>query len=241
MTGNGSHSRLTELLVENQSLRARAAATPQYTARLTALQRWQSDRLAATYADFSATPRYRAAVDFFLHDLYGPHDFADRDADLLRVHKVMERMLPARAREALTHAVELEVLSQRLDLAIADELESGSITPPLYAEAYRRAGMHAERRRQIELIETSGRYLDELVARPMIRHLIKLVRGPVHAAGFGALQAFLERGFDAFRTMGGADEFLSAVVRRETAIMERLLAGTPAPFAIDEIEPGATR
>jgi len=30
-------------------------------------------------------------------------------------------------------------------------------------------------------------------------------------------------------------------VRRETAIMERLLAGTPAPFAIDEIEPGATR
>ena len=51
----------------------------------------------------------------------------------------MERMLPARAREALTLAVELEVLSQRLDLAIADELESASITPALYADAYRRA------------------------------------------------------------------------------------------------------
>ena len=232
MTGNGSHSRLTELLVENQSLRARAAATPQYTARLTALQRWQSDRLAATYADFSATPRYRAAVDFFLHDLYGPHDFADRDADLLRVHKVMERMLPARAREALTHAVELEVLSQRLDLAIADELESGSITPPLYAEAYRRCDNYDNRLRQLELIVTIGREIDRLIRLPFIATTLRLARDPARLAGWSELHDFLEEGFTAFRHMNGADAFLQTLYQRERQILDQIYAGAADPFAV---------
>ncbi len=35
------------------------------------LQRWQSARLARTYADLLASPRYRPAAAFFLDELYG--------------------------------------------------------------------------------------------------------------------------------------------------------------------------
>jgi len=230
---NAAQSKLAELLVENQRLRARGANPPEFAARLAQLRQWQASRLAKTYSDLHTEPRYRAAVEFFLNDLYGPYDFADRDADLLRVHKVMERLLPARARRALELAIELEVLSQRLDLAVTEALEPGPIDAQRYAAAYRRADQRDARERQIELIGVNGRYLDEIVKRPIIHRLVHLARGPAHAAGFGALQEFLERGFDAFRTMGGAEDFLATVSARETQIMQRLLAGTPDPFAVE--------
>ena len=235
MNPGTAQSRLAELLVENQRVRARGSSPPDFAARLAQLQQFQARRLAATYSDLRSQARYQAAVEFFLKDLYGPHDFADRDADLLRVHKVMERLLPARARRALELAIELEVLSQRLDLAVAEALEPGPIDAQRYAAAYRRAGQREARERQIELIGINGRYLDEVVQRPIIHRLVHLARGPAHAAGFGALQEFLERGFDAFRTMGGAEDFLATVSARETQIMQRLLAGTADPFAV---EPG---
>ena len=240
MSDRDVRSRLATLLVENQALRARGSSSAGLAARLAELQQWQARRLTGTYADLSADPRYHAAVEFFLNDLYGPYDFAGRDADLLRVHRVMERLLPTGARQALELAIELEVLTQRLDLAVAEELEAGPIDEPRYAAAYRRAGNREARERQIELIGINGRSLDEIVKRPIIHRLVHLARAPAHAAGFGALQEFLERGFDAFRTIGGAEPFIATVVARETRIMERLFAGTPDPFAVGR-SPEASR
>jgi hypothetical protein len=44
-------------------------------------------------------------------------------------------------------------------------------------------------------------------------------------AGLGELQAFLERGFDAFRTMPDASEFLDFVVSREREFSSALFSG----------------
>jgi hypothetical protein len=46
------------------------------------------------------------------------------------------------------------------------------------------------------------------------------------------MQSFLERGFQAFKHMGGATEFLDIIQRRELAILERIFAGADDPFAI---------
>jgi hypothetical protein len=50
-------------------------------------------------------------------------------------------------------------------------------------------------------------------------------------AGMEDLQLFLERGFEAFRHMGGATHFLSTIAQRETAILNRLFSGHPSPFS----------
>jgi hypothetical protein len=55
-------------------------------------------------------------------------------------------------------------------------------------------------------------------------------------AGFGVLHDFLDRGFNAFRRMDGAEYFLATVVARETALMDAMFAGETAPFA-DPLDP----
>ncbi|HET9764622.1 MAG TPA: hypothetical protein VFR50_13970, partial [Casimicrobiaceae bacterium] len=85
--------------------------------------------------------------------------------------------------------------------------------------------------RQIALIVSVGRALDRYVGKPLIRAALFAMRQPARLAGFGALQGFLERGFDAFHSMRGAEGFLAAIEQRETALMDAILAGDSAPCA----------
>jgi hypothetical protein len=71
------------------------------------------------------------------------------------------------------------------------------------------------------------------VRKPLVYAVLKLARGPAEHSGLGALQGFLERGFAAFREMGGAKDFLDTIDGRERAAMERMLAGSADPFGPD--------
>jgi len=92
-------------LEQLKSLRGVAALVPP---RLVELKDFQSRRLARSYADIAAQPRYRMATAFFLDDLYGPKDFSRRDEAMLRILPIMVRTMPAKGVEAATLAVELE-------------------------------------------------------------------------------------------------------------------------------------
>jgi hypothetical protein len=229
----GRHGELRQLLDRNAALRDVFTDSPASRARLAELQKWQSQRLLKSHADLRASPRYRAAVEFFFNELYSGGDPRARDRDLQRVHHVMERLLPREALRALMLAIELEIISQELDAEVVRGLPAGPLTVASYAEGYRRAGRRPDRERQIELLGMIGGYLDHVVRKPIIRALVRLARGPAHAAGFGTLQEFLERGLDAFEAMHGAGEFLSTIRDREVRAMERVFAGTPDPFEFD--------
>ena len=197
---------------------------PDLARRLEALRDWQSRRLLRTHKDLHADPRYRPAVAFFTDELYGSGDPRARDRDLLKVERMMERLLPPDALTALCLAIELEVLSQELDAAVVRTLPDGAITDERYATAYREVGRPEDRERQIELMYRIGQYLDGVVRKPIVRALVHLARGPAHAAGFGGLQEFLERGLAAFERMGGAATFLNAIRDRERQAMTALFA-----------------
>ena len=83
----------------------------------------------------------------------------------------------------------------------------------------------------IELIGEVGMALDRAVGKPLIRSALALMRAPARAAGLGELQTFLERGFDAFRRMKGAESFLATIRDRETGIVTAIFDGRIAPFA----------
>jgi hypothetical protein len=231
--------RLGRLLARDAELRDVFAGDPARAARLHELQRWQSARLMKSHADLRATPRYRQAVEFFFDELYGGGDPRGRDRDLARVQRVMERLLPKPALEAMCLAIELEVLAQDLDADVVRALPPGPITVANYARAYRGAGRTADRERQIELLGVIGGYLDGVVRKPFVHGLVRLARGPAHAAGFGVLQEFLERGLNAFLAMDGADEFLAIIRDRETLYMRRMLDGRDDPFDFGRDEPVA--
>jgi hypothetical protein len=214
------------------ALRARAAGEPALAQRLPRLKAWQAGRLERTYADLLANDRYRPATTFFLQDLYGARDFSQRDEQLSRVVPVMCKMLPASALATIGAAVGLDRLSESLDQDVARALNPGpdAIDGDAYARAYRAAGRRRDREQQIEQTGEIGATLDRLTRSRSLRGALSLMSGPAHAAGFGALQDFLERGFAAFRHMHGADEFLAIVIAREREIMQRLFDTRPDPF-----------
>jgi hypothetical protein len=216
MDRESARKRLDALVRRYQESVATTGRDPALTARVRALAKYQSQRLAATYADLRRQPRYGPAVEFFLADLYGPQDMRQRDLQVLRALDKLKRFLPA--------AFEVHVLTIELDAATAARLRSpGLVDDAAYAAAYRAAGRRQDRDRQITLIGEIGALLDSLAHRPEVGLAIRLARGPAHAAGYGQLQDFLERGYDAFRKLDGAGEFLTAIDERERELMHRLL------------------
>ena len=157
---------------------------------------------------------------------------ARRDADLARVVPILSATLPERVIWTVALAMELNVLSQELDRLLLGRLPraDGQCTVAEYCKAYRRAANLPARRRQIELIGQIGKALDGYVKKPMLRGALAMMRQPARLAGYAALHDFLDRGFDAFRRMGGADEFLATIQARETAILEAIADGAYDPF-----------
>lgn len=221
---------LVRALERGRRLQQERAGAPALDAALTRVASWQAQRLRTTYQDLEASPRYAAAIIFFQTDLYGPGSFSQRDANLARVVPLMVRLLPASVVATVAHAMELSALSHELDRALASELGAAELTAAAYCEAYRACGRRSERELQIGLVASVGAALDRYVGKPMIRASLSLMRRPAQAAGLGALQAFLERGFDAFSRMGGAEAFLAVIDQRERALMEAIFAGKDDPF-----------
>lgn len=236
---------LVEQLRHAHRLHAQKAGNPILAGALDRLADWQSRRLLQTYADLAEHPRYADAIAFFRTDLYGGDELAQRDADLAKVVPVMVRVLPASAIETLAEAMELSVLSMELDRVLLEQLPraNGPFTVVEYCRAYRRAGNIPQRRRQIALIGSVGRSLDMLVHKPLVRSALAMMRKPARVAGFGSLQSFLERGFEAFRHMGGAKAFLDRIETRELEILEAIVAGATDPFPdpVNRLGLGGTR
>jgi hypothetical protein len=199
------------------------------------LQAWQGERLSRSFGDLRQNPRYRAAAEFFATELYGADDATWRDRDLGRMLPKLKAWLPEHMLETVAGALELDLLSHELDLAVTDELVRArvggeSITGVTYAAAYRAAGDRPGRERQLELLLAVGRELDRIVKKPLIYTILRLARAPARAAGLQRIQEFLEHGFAAFAEMGSADEFLAEIERREREAMARLFSGHPDPF-----------
>lgn len=217
-----------------QALRGRPMADPALAASLSAVKLWQQQRLARTYADLGADPRYAPAVDFFLNHLYGDKDFSRRDAELRRIVPTMVRILPRQTVETVDLALELDLLAEGLDQDMARNLSgSAPITEATYCAAFRAVGAIERRNRQVELVREAGGRLDRVVKKPLVAAALRMLRKPAHMAGLGDLQAFLEAGFAAFKHMGEADHFLATIARRETTIMQRIFAGERDPFAVN--------
>jgi len=157
----------------------------------------------------------------------------ERDADLVRAAPSMARILPERIVASLAHALELNALSQDLDRRLLAQLPSrgSSFTVAQYCDAYRATDSRPARERQLELIQAFGTALDAHVRKPLVYAALVTMRRPARAAGFSALQSFLERGFAAFRKMGGAVTFLATIDARERRLMEAIFGGDRAPFA----------
>jgi hypothetical protein len=215
---------ILEVLRGVAAQRARRSAEPALAAGVTALKRYQQERFRRTYADLLESPRFGDAARFFLEELYGPDDFTARDAQFARVVPALARLFPSEVVETVLALVRLHALTEELDTAMAEQLGGAVVERSSYLHAWQATDRELDRRRQLDLTLDVGRDLDRLTRKPLLRQTLHLMRGPARAAGLQQLQRFLERGFDAFRGMRGAQPFLDLVAQREAALISGLFA-----------------
>jgi hypothetical protein len=221
--------RLKGLLVRNRTINS--SDTVEGARQLKVFQGWQAERLRSTYADFASEPGYRPAVNFFLDDLYGPHDFSQRDRDVERIYPGLVRVLPERLLGTLADAVELNVLSAELDRDMVDALRKRSVAPEdltegSFQQAYVDVGRFNDRKRQLALVDRLGADLQGAVRQRVLAAALRAARLPARIAGLQELQQFLERGLDAFLAMPDANRFVAAVVSRESEFLAAREAAT---------------
>lgn len=212
-------------LQQVQAERAHRESDPVLAAQVAAIKRLQHARFEHSYADLMADPRYAGATRFFLEDLYGPGDFAHRDAQFVRIVPALVRLFPRDIVATVADLAALHALSEQLDSAMARALDDRPVSRTAYSKAWRAVGQPAAREQQIALMLRVGQALDRHTRNPLLRHSLRLMRSPAQAAGLGALQKFLETGFDTFRAMRGADSFLDTIACRERGLAELLFSG----------------
>ena len=204
--------------------RALRLVDPSLGSSVHAVKQYQQSRFSRTYADLLSSARYALAARFFLDELYGPRDFSERDAQFARVVPALVRLFPQEIVDTVHTLAQLHALSEGLDSEMGRRLQGREVDRAGYIAAWQGTGDPAGRERQIVLTLSIGRSLDRFTRKPFLRGTLHLMRGPARAAGLPALQQFLETGFDTFKAMGGADEFLANVGQRERDLASALFA-----------------
>lgn len=219
-------AQILQHLQQVEQERQQRLADPALEARVQALKHYQQQRFARSYADLLDSPRYAAAARFFLEELYGPGDFSGRDAQFARVVPALVRLFPTQVVQTVTHLAKLHALSESLDTAMGRALNGAQWSAGSYIQAWQAVGRPAQRQQQIDLTLAVGTALDQLTHKPLLRQALRMMRAPATAAGLSDLQHFLEQGFDTFKAMKGAQEFLGTVRQREQDLAAALFAAS---------------
>lgn len=187
---------------------------------------WQLEYLLPFFGDLHAQEGYAEAIDFVISDLAGI-GISSRDRDLERAAPAITGLLPRRALQTIAAAAEMNARILEVNIGICRQLQADNdlpdvITETEYCIACREASSFDECVEIVHLVTRLGGTLKSLVNIPMIGMTLRAMRMPAYAAGFGALQEFLESGYLTFRKIPDIDHFLSEIEQRATEIFERI-------------------
>lgn len=225
---------IRDCIADVTALRLHRTGDPALGAAVGSVKSLQARRFRGTYADLMGSPAFGPAARFFLEELYSDTDYTDRDLQFGRIAGTLQTMFP---QPVVTTAVALAVLhaqTEELDqdmgrawLAHADATNDAA----RYTAAWRTVGQRHARQEQLQRVLAMGADLARLTRTPGLRMMLRMMRGPANAAGMGALQRFLEAGFDTFgqlaRQRGGVEQFLATIEQRERALMDQLFDADP--------------
>lgn len=187
---------------------------------------WQLGYLLPFFSDLYDQEGYAEAIDFTMSDLAGI-GISNRDRDLARAAPAITTMLPIGALATIAAAAEMNARVLEINIAICRALIVGNklpveITEYDYCVACREASSLEKCVELVHLITGLGHTLGSLVNIPVIGITLRAMRAPARAAGFGALQEFLEKGFRTFKQIPDVDHFLTEIETRMTEVFERI-------------------
>lgn len=233
-----SARRLQQLLLDYHDFRQHKAAHP-LQEHTFLIADWQAQRLKATHEDLYRHPGYHTGLEFLLTDLYAPAGMTRRDDNIDRVFPKMVKWLPDNLLDTFAGLVELNLITQQLDLELAElcqhqGLSPASLTGNDYCQVFRGSQRMDQRERQITLVAEVGQQLDRYVRNRTLGWLLTMSRAPAEMADLSDLHSFLHRGYSAFRKMDDVELLIDRLVTRERKVMDNILKGHPEPFDLPE-------
>lgn len=213
------------------ALRAKAAAEPELGQAVSAIKRLQALRFRGSYADLLESADFGEASRFFLDELYGERDYAERDTQFARIAGGLAAVLPGPVMGTAVALAQLHALTEQLDHAMAAQwlhLRHTAAAPETeaYVQAWKAVGRRTDRQRQLEGVMQIGTQLAKVTSKPGLAIVLKLMRRPAATAGLASLQHFLETGFGIFRTLARdkhlAQAFLQTIEQRELAWLQAM-------------------
>jgi hypothetical protein len=234
--GSDNARRLQQVLIDYHDFRQHKLAHPLRESSFTGSD-WQASRLKHAHRDLYKHPGYHAGLEFLLTDLYAPANMTRRDDNIDRVFPKMVKWLPGNVLNTLASLVELNLITQQLDLELTERchdqrIDTANLTTHHYCEAYRSSRLLEQRARQIQLVADAGRQLDRYVRNRTLGWLLAMSRAPADMAGLTDLHNFLHRGYTAFRSMDNVQHLIERLVSRESRVMENILSHHPDPFRL---------
>ena len=215
-------------------LRVQTAASPRLLDAVKQIKLFQAQRFRATYADLLSSDDFGPATQFFLDELYSDKDFEQRDVQFAKIAGALQTLFSKQVVQTAVTLAQLHKLTEELDhqMGIAVLPASGVDEVAVYVQAWNTVGRRQDRRLQLETVLSVGLELQRLTRTPGLRLMLKMMRRPAHAAGLGALQGFLEAGFDTFAAMSGNKQlvasFLSTIEQRENKLIDALFSHAAA-------------
>lgn len=186
------------------------------------------------YDDLAQQGRYRKAVFFLANDLLGDNNLAERGGELKRAKSAMVKMMPDALLGTLARSVEFTAVTLEIEYVLAKYLDGGIdrdtvVSDDEYISSVRSVITQSLFEEQSGLIIEIGNQLKSVVRKPFVSTALKMCRKPAQLMGLADLQDFLERGFDAFQSMRGAEEFLRIFKQRESELLDKIYhsAGQP--------------
>lgn len=227
--------KIRQAVADVAQLRQVRVSDPALSAAVLEVKRLQARRFAGTYADMLGQGQHATAARFFLEELYSDKDYAQRDAQFARIAGAMEKFFPADVSQTAVALAQLHALTEQLDQSLArdwlDHAGEGRPEAARYVHAWRSVGRRADREAQLSVVLAIGDEMTRLTRLPGLRLMLRMMRGPAHAAGLSSLQGFLEAGFDTFGAMakrrGSAEAFLRTIREREERLIAMLFDADP--------------
>lgn len=229
-----SARRLQRILLDYHDFRQHKAAHPLVEDTFL-LADWQAERLKTTHEDLYRHPGYHTGLEFLLTDLYAPAGMTRRDDNIDRVFPKMVKWLPDNLLDTFAGLVELNLITQQLDLELAELCRNHGLAPDSlstddYSRLFRCSQRLEHRERQITLVAEVGRQLDRYVRNRTLGWLLTMSRAPAEMADLSDLHSFLHRGYSAFRKMEDVERLIDRLVTREQKVLDNILKGHPKPF-----------
>jgi hypothetical protein len=195
-----------------------------------ALQKFQSERLTATYQDLMADPQYEKIGHFFFKKLYAPEDFSFRDTSIKKLHKLLKGKIYSGIISAVSKVIELHELSDLLDDRMVEKMMAMGIGEAMdmedYQAAYRSLDNYDQRCYQIDLGGEVTQIFFKLSQKWVVAASLNTVRTAAHLIGMGKIIDFVYEGYEGFRAIKNIDHFIETIDTREHAWHDEIWSST---------------